>query len=287
MDRNSAFRAENRTFGHQSPTRIPTQVGSRPPSVSFEGLALYRAPSTGFWGQRLPKIDFPLIVAAIGVAIVIVAISATTESLAAYWTATFTAALTLSTILLWLATNRLARGAEEQAKDMKASVAAAEKSAAAASTAAQALPKLERSYLVFVTPGALHVTRPGYPVMSTKVGEITPMLENYGKTPAIPKRYRCGILIHKGIPTPAILDTLPILAITRAAIRAGGGFEEKIPVEHTWAALNVDHSQTYLIGVLEYEDVFGGQHETCFCYRLAKRGEFERADDVPQLNYHR
>ena len=51
---------------------------------------------------------------------------------ASFWTAVFTGALTLSTVLLWRATKRLSEGAETQAEDTRKSLAIAKQSADAA-----------------------------------------------------------------------------------------------------------------------------------------------------------
>ena len=54
------------------------------------------------------------------------------------WTALFTGVLTVSTILLWLETQRMASGGEEHSRDMKASIKAAQTAANAAGDNAKA-----------------------------------------------------------------------------------------------------------------------------------------------------
>jgi hypothetical protein len=55
-----------------------------------------------------------------------------------FWLAIFTFGLTVSTVLLWYQTKRLAEGAEGQSDELRKSVAAAQRSAEAASLSAQA-----------------------------------------------------------------------------------------------------------------------------------------------------
>ena len=78
-----------------------------------------------------------------------------------FWVATFTGALTIATILLWLSTRRLAKGAEAQGRDLRRSIEIADKTAAAAMEQARiaerALIGVQRANLVVNVSKNIHV----------------------------------------------------------------------------------------------------------------------------------
>src|SRR5438309_1916727 len=71
-------------------------------------------------------------------------------AVATVWVAIFTGVLAIATIRLWNSTADLARFADQQATDMKASIAAAQKAADAADLNARAAVAAERAYLFVV-----------------------------------------------------------------------------------------------------------------------------------------
>jgi hypothetical protein len=107
----------------------------------------------------------------------------------------FTAVLAWSTIGLWRATNRLARSAEAQSDDMKASVAASTTAAAASKASAEAaqkiasinermLTELERPWLfVEVAPRLIAIDNDTKDAPTEAYGAF--QICNYGRGPAI------------------------------------------------------------------------------------------------------
>ncbi len=184
------------------------------------------------------------------------------------WVALFTLTLTVSTILLWLETRRLARGAEAQAHDYKESLRVAKISADATLTQANAFlatqrptVALGRITLVIPDPGnpekARHLSRGPIP----EGGALCVTLENAGPTtatliqsnfhwtlgplktvPAYGEPQGMNHVLPAGATLPMYSDQLLVFsAEERAAIDAGtitlwcfGIFAYENPIEETW-----------------------------------------------------
>jgi len=187
----------------------------------------------------------------------------------AFWTAIFTLALTISTILLWWQTKRLAEGAEDQSCKMAASIEEMRRSADAATETAKSTPVLERAY-VFLD-NRIRFQRPvtWRDAEAPTICDFDVWLINHGKTAAIITKF---IEMHR-----YCHDTSPELpeAITIPKGEViGPGFQWQIPAHHyrvlnrEWfSALNGDGFILFA-GRVTYLDIFGVEHETGWCWEF-------------------
>lgn len=195
----------------------------------------------------------------------------------------FTLVLAGSTIFLWLETRRLARGAEGQAEDMKASIAEAARSAtameavavqmaASAATAVETVKALKsqmRAYVTVDVGGATYQDRPNALRFAG-----SPQIKNTGITPA--KN------LHHWIKAEIIRAEADDFHFSPGAFREDAPFtlemhqhqiitapvSSYIPdqdVENT--KLGVGH-RLIVWGMIAYEDIFGQSHYRRFglCY---------------------
>jgi hypothetical protein len=167
------------------------------------------------------------------------------------------------------------------------------KAADAAKKSADALPNVERAYLFLRDTrdfrGGPFPENPG----ETKSCVVQPIFDNLGKTPAILKSYRCGIVANGKVPTTNDLLGLTEQRLKERAIASGGYFSPTVKVEirGDWKPrpFTLPYAdRVFLVGTLQYDDVFRGRQETCFCWELDWAGNtLKEALDVPSLNYHR
>jgi hypothetical protein len=200
----------------------------------------------------------------------------------------FTIVLAISTVLLWLstrslwiATSGLVAFAEQQAKDMKASIAAVTDSANAAVTANQiAVTNSERQLRAYVTAQEVNV------VTHRNIGRMG----GYGDmVPGNPHTYEFSIMLKNGGATPAINGRINI-----SSDKFNGGMPETfsfpdsstfgyalIGPQTVWrtpsiriAAAELENpavpTDRFLWGWIEYDDIFSGsiRHRTEFCFKI-------------------
>jgi hypothetical protein len=224
-----------------------------------------------------------------------------TAELAAYTGRLYyaTVAVAIATIFLVIATAILAIFGRVQSRDMKASVAVAEKAATAAMIGARAAQKsadtaekafsyVERPYVfafgverLEVEPdrvGAVDTYRVGYQPF------VTYSVANYGKTPAIIENVRAGFCISESQPEgPTRVDdtndmlTSPIMEAGERRDKLQEGLPEGIE-----RSLFVGSDGTYAIPamkntedlffriIIDYRGAFTEGHESSFCWRYDK-----------------
>jgi hypothetical protein len=193
--------------------------------------------------------------------------------------------IALFTALLWISTDRLWQASREATR-------VARLAADVATAAAEALPSVERAYLFFKETGNLIGNLPRNPG-DESLCSVHPTFINLGKTPAILKSYRCGIITAEGAPTTSHVSVLPEQKIVARAIAASKLFGQALPIKlrgdwHPGPDPDPMGEQVYLIGLLIYDDVFGSSNVACFCWRLDwASAAFSEALDVPELNYER
>lgn len=190
---------------------------------------------------------------------------------AAFWTAIFTLALTISTILLWWQTRRLAEGAEDQSRKMAASIEEMRRSADAATETAKSTPVLERAY-VFLD-NRIRFQRP-VSWSNAETPTICPFnawLINHGKTPAVITKF---IEMHRYWPNanpelPRVQTEIP-----RGEV-IGPNLQWEIPTpQHyrilnpEWTAANKGDGFILFAGRINYLDIFGVEHETGWCWEF-------------------
>ncbi len=204
--------------------------------------------------------------------------------------ADFTAVLALSTIILWIVTWQ---AGIRQSRDMKASIAAAEKAAMGAMIGARAAQKsadvsekafsnLERPYIFAFGIQRLEAD-------TEYAGGFEPFVTynvaNYGKTPAIIENVRAGFSISKSYPDgPTRVDETHSLLIS-PILEAGEKREkllEMFPSGMERTLLRDEDGSVYAIPAMEstedlffriiidYRGAFTEGHESSFCWRYDK-----------------
>jgi hypothetical protein len=203
---------------------------------------------------------------------------------------------------LWNSTVDLASEAkstsERQAGEMKESLAltkqsadAATVSAAAAKATADAIPNAERAYVfVFVLSGG--------PLIADRepLNEVWISHHNHGRTPAMIGRVRYGIQTFDGYPKrgegfisdtirPDSANVLPAGAGDKPGERVHGILGGYALPSEAFSLINERRIRLLCFGVLEYEDVFGRQHETGWCWEYDPQVQAFRPSDCKELNY--
>lgn len=210
----------------------------------------------------------------------------------------------LFTFTLWRSTNKLWDVAEQQRKDgrrnlraqiatTKASLVIAEKSANAAKASADALTSAERAYVFLVVEDANLADAVSAAFESSPNSElvrITPRdraapwvefrFENHGKTPANIQQISVGMSRAEKMPEP---DEIPVMKrpIQRWSdvIGAAGRTENDTIID---AALTIAEADMFrggginffFYGHIIYEDVFGAEHKTAFCWAYGRGRNF-------------
>jgi hypothetical protein len=192
-------------------------------------------------------------------------------ALSAVVTAAFTVVLALKTAGLFKATadlrdstQAMVKFAEEQSRDMKASIAAAQTTANAAKASADSLPIIEAAYVypdILVENIAESIGAFGQATIATNRLVIEFQLKNFGKTPAIIK-YFSGDLIHPNYP-----DQMRAIdaegQILKKTILGAGEPTERLQTEirdfSREEYLSVAGGRTHLnfMGHIVYSDIFG------------------------------
>jgi hypothetical protein len=208
----------------------------------------------------------------------------------------FTAALVASTVLLWRATIRLAKGAEAQAADMKTSIDLAEKQFLMAGQAADLAAKqhgLARHEYFSVHRPKLEVLHLEF---STEVLDGDPKVAASGVYVNAGLSVARNIQIHAKIttllaPTPGI--QIPELGGVRADRESGVRGEFLVTSDISCEAQKLaerDYAQrpgprVHCLGTITYDDVLGNRRETGFCRVLNPHvGQWSKVDN-PEYEY--
>ncbi len=202
----------------------------------------------------------------------------------------FASIVAIFTLFLWKATSGLWRAAQEQSRDLKRSIDLTERTAKAAEMSADALPILERAHLFLVIFNAPFrtalesITRrinSGDQNASIKQVTVTFWFVNHGKTPAIVKEISAGISHREKLPE-RISDAPRERIAGDLVIPSGGKFPtivEIAPVSGLRASnefpitsadieiINKGGSFLFFYGRIVYEDIFGEEHVTPYCWR--------------------
>jgi len=187
-----------------------------------------------------------------------------------------TVAIAFFTYTLWRATSGLFKVAQEQSRDMKASITvaqeatiAAQKAAEAAEKSADALPAMERAY-VFVEVRRKN-PKARLTINFNTFCEI--VIRNYGKTPAIVRFVETFANVFYGITPEIEIKRTGIIPKIERIIVSGG--EEVINVDTTsiseekWGDVaNNPNARLLCYGLVQYEDIFGKSHDTSWCWWL-------------------
>ena len=208
----------------------------------------------------------------------------------------FTAVLAVSTVLLWRATIRLAKGAEAQAKDMKSAIDLAEKQFLMASQAADLAARQHG----LARHEFFSVHRPRLEVLYLEFS--TELIDGDPKVAASGVYVNCGLSVAKEIqiyakittlltPTPGI--EIPELGGVRANRESGVRGEFLVTSDISLAAQTEAERhyaqqpgpRVYCLGKITYEDVLGNRRETGFCRLLHPSNERWSKTDNPEYEY--
>lgn len=202
-------------------------------------------------------------------------------------TAAATAIIALFTVSLWWATYKMMKVVREQSKDMKDSIAAAQKAANAADASAKALPAIERAYL-FVKITRAEDPRGDEFNSGLKelpgANKVKIIITNHGKTSAILKRFtiinntyfyeKVDLIFPFG--TELIESGKHIIYFTYFFIHDANEWEE----------VTRDESNLICQGIVQYSDVFDIAHiEVGFSWQWYEL--FERFNPYKEGNYHK
>jgi hypothetical protein len=200
--------------------------------------------------------------------------------------ALYTWRLYRATAGLFTETAGLREAAAEQSRDMKASIAIAGIAANASKAAAEALPSIERSYIFLRiehhsfqlrpidTP---HMKAPFIRSLSVRCNFI-----NHGKTHAVVQAIRIGIKRLAGDLAGDAWSEQATVKLPVDVLGTGESFEKEgllisDPEKLTEGDADLILGGTmfiYFFGHVAYQDVFGSDRETQFCWRL-HRDRFE------------
>jgi hypothetical protein len=217
----------------------------------------------------------------------------------------FTIVLAISTIGLWLATNKLWRAGERQielareassaqSRDMRDSICIAKRAADAADLSAKAATAIEFPVVrtdwmgpelmatdELIRPKAPYggVVNDGWPTRFCAIGEIE--FRNYGRTPAF------AVQVSLGFDVAARLSEEPkYTEIVRCEPNTVIGARENRDIEiHFGFELTSDQVRMveaseavlWLYGRLTFRDVMDRPHESGFCWQWGRQNE---ADDI-------
>lgn len=195
-----------------------------------------------------------------------------------------TIAIAAFTGTLWRATSGLFRMAGKQAEDMKASIAASEKSAQAARDSADAMVNANIPY---ITPEAKEAA------FKAAVGDqpFRPSqyycFKNYGNSPATIVAFHDYLCLVESLPPEPVYPPHAIGEQTREIVLGIGQESRKFPCGlvidiGNWKEWRITETELrefetsrnfYLIGRVIYDDVFGWRHTKNYCWRLTLKGD--------------
>ena len=176
-----------------------------------------------------------------------------------------------STLLLWVSTRKAAN---------------------AAKSAAEALPRLERAYVFFISATSADFDEPPFELGGIpRVIRIKYRFKNSGRTPAILKRIQIGAeYLQSGfpakgnftygdgkLPAPLIVGSDESPPESNAQARVSG-------TDYEWAKQGV--GRIFFWGKLTYLDVFGASHETGICSEWHFGQSRFVVSDCDELNYY-
>lgn len=211
-------------------------------------------------GVQLQKIDIPLAALLAAVLVIVVAISGTAADSAAFWTAIFTGTLTVSTVLLWIATEQLARRAEEQAKDTKAIVAAAKKSADAAMGV-----EIPRPILMRIRSKNPHADPKNWLGEST----LTAIFQNHGRTTGVITETCLSSFVGTELPHEPVYASDMIRRTPYTSLMAPGKsyqFVRQLPLtEDSVRAILSGDEYLWVYGYVKFRDFLNIEWQSGFC----------------------
>jgi hypothetical protein len=196
-------------------------------------------------------------------------------AVATVWVAIFTGVLAIATVRLWNSTTDLAKFAEEQSRDMKDSIAVAEKAANAATTAANAADLQAKGMIgaelpIVLVQNFIVKAAEGTPINQTDIPEY-PVLHysivNYGRTPAELESYCLETRITKNLPeTPEYERIYPLSPGAMLLPHQGQlNFQYIFDVKGRKRAALLDESEhLWIYGYVRFTDFLGNPHETRF-----------------------
>jgi hypothetical protein len=185
------------------------------------------------------------------------------------WLVGFTGVLALSTIGLWIVTWR---AGASQARDMKASIKAAEAAASAVTQAERAhifIKIVSQTFMDGWTSADLGRVTPDGQVAVPVTVEFS--FKNYGKTPAVLKEVSRDIVVSPNFPDE--VDYIPVEFVPTERMVASDEATDTwkcIRTHLSKADLNaIIRAQTsyWFFGRVLYDDIFGKGHEHRFIYR--------------------
>jgi len=195
-------------------------------------------------------------------------------------TAVATIAIAFFTFTLWWATSKMMKVAQEQSRDMKTSIDIAKKAADAAKQSADALPAIERAY-VFVKARLNPSNKDSVDIIGFGQNQATELIPieliatNHGKTPAILMNIHRFADVFDDIEIDDLLLKVThksTVAIVLGAELIDSGVERIFNVtffmndEKRQRIANLAY-RIVCFGRIQYEDVFGGSHDTVFCWQ--------------------
>ena len=235
-----------------------------------------------------------------------------------WWIATFTAALFLATTglwiftaFMWLATRRIALGAETQAQDFKASIAEANRAATAMEGVAQSMATNTEQMVLSVATNREIATRQKLfgeiqtrAYISVLIGGATfqvrdknlkfaasPLILNTGHTPAFKLKWRIAAGI---LPVPMPDDfRYPIPFNSKGSAILGpqqnGSMVAVVPDFVNDDMVQIikrgERQSLYVWGTLRYEDIFGRLHRCTFAQQLywTQSGPETQNWEIPEI----
>lgn len=178
-----------------------------------------------------------------------------------------TVAIAFFTYTLWRATSGLFGVAQEQFRDMKTSLAAAQKAADAAEKSANALPAMERAY-IFVTVRRKDPKK-RLTVDWNNFCEI--VIKNQGKTPAVIRYIESFATVLSDITPEIEIKLTGIMPRIEKVIQSGEEYvinvdTSTIKEDKLSDITNKPNTRLLCYGLVQYEDVFGESHDTGWCW---------------------
>lgn len=194
------------------------------------------------------------------------------------------------TLTLWCATRKLGKISQEQSRDLKESIAVAQRAAKAAEDSANALPAIERAYLlVKVVMDKAHDVYVGDNDEPAPNRSVEVIVTNKGKTAALLTGITYTIDIFEN--DHQVNEYLSEVIANYSAIPSGTDLinnKRTLPtlfyMSHSkWKELMSKSRTLICLGCIHYEDVFGKPHRTVFCWNYETYVGFH-ADKDPKRN---
>jgi hypothetical protein len=166
-------------------------------------------------------------------------------------------------------------------KTARISADAARISAEAAKASAESVPNVERAYVFLrIERISFQLRRIDTPSMRSPASSLSARFNfvNHGKTPAVIREIRAGVRRLPGdLPEDAWVEEarfpLAVNVLGSGQAFEGGGFQvgdEEAMTDDAADLITAGGLFIYFYGHLVYQDVFGNDRETQFCWRLTR-----------------